>query len=149
MYNLKKIKKEWEGKEYLYQTNRIVVAEISQDGNSAIIKTSKKEFRIPIENAETFLQNNFLPIEPQNLKEEVKDVVITNPQTAVDFVPMQEPLMQDKDTIAYLKHTLIDSIKKVQEDANYIPQAEAVNKAVGTLIDLAKAQMEFFKNFKK
>lgn len=44
-----------------------------------------------------------------------------------------------------LKDILMDNIKKVQENKDYIPQAQEVGRNVNSIIDLAKAEIDFLK----
>lgn len=44
-----------------------------------------------------------------------------------------------------LAATILDSIEQVKKNPNYIPQAEAINSQVKSLIDLGKAEIEGFK----
>jgi len=44
-----------------------------------------------------------------------------------------------------LKNILMDSINKVRENKDYIPQAQEVNNNVKSIIDLAKAEIEYMK----
>ncbi|WP_392471280.1 hypothetical protein ACF3OC_07905 [Sphingobacterium cellulitidis] len=47
-----------------------------------------------------------------------------------------------------LTRIIMDNIKKVKEDPSFIPQAEAINSGVKTIIDIAKTQVDAFKVLK-
>jgi len=47
-----------------------------------------------------------------------------------------------------LTNIIMDNIKKVKEDPSFIPQAEAINSGVKTIIDIAKTQIEGYKAMK-
>lgn len=47
-----------------------------------------------------------------------------------------------------LKDTLLDNIKKIQENPAYIPQAEAITNNVNSLINLAKVEVDFLKTLR-
>lgn len=49
-------------------------------------------------------------------------------------------------TISQLQTILLDNIEKVKKDANYIPQAKAINNDVNSIINLAKIQVMLIKN---
>ncbi len=44
-----------------------------------------------------------------------------------------------------LKDVLVDNIRKVQADKDFIPQAQAINDQAKSIIDLAKLEVEFIK----
>jgi len=73
-----------------------------------------------------------------------------------EFLPVardnQEPLhmvVHDKKTMLNLRDIVVDNIKKVQEDKEYVPQAHAINKSINTLIQMAKMEISVFKAMKE
>ncbi|MCO6499105.1 MAG: hypothetical protein J5I47_01865 [Vicingus serpentipes] len=50
--------------------------------------------------------------------------------------------------VSNVKQILLDNIKKVQENKDYIPQAAEINNNVKSIIDLAKAEIEMVKTIK-
>lgn len=59
--------------------------------------------------------------------------------------PVEAPSSIITTNAGELTNILMDNIKKVQNDASYISQAEAINSQVKTVIDIAKAQIEMYK----
>lgn len=107
---------------------------INPDTEKFILTTDKKVFTRPLENAMEFL-DQFFPV-PDNRKLEL--VPESNPKGY--FIP---EITVTASVAKELKDVLMDNIKKVQADKNYIPQAEAVKSNVDTLIALGKTEIEY------
>jgi len=107
---------------YMYKgiTHKIIDAQITDD--MVFLSTNKRMLRF---NHEQFMAEfkEFLPAEAES--------------NAV--VVRQEPLNGMTKTI---KDTLMESINKVREDAKYIKQAEAINKSVNVLLNMAKLDLQ-------
>ena len=107
---------------YMYKgiTHKIIDAQITDD--MVFLSTNKRMLRF---NHEQFMTEfkEFLPAEAES--------------NAV--VVRQEPLNGMTKTI---KDTLMESINKVREDAKYIKQAEAINKSVNVLLNMAKLDLQ-------
>jgi len=107
---------------YMYKgiTHKIIDAQITDD--MVFLSTNKRMLRF---NHEQFMAEfkDFLPAEAES--------------NAV--VVRQEPLNGMTKTI---KDTLMESINKVREDAKYIKQAEAINKSVNVLLNMAKLDLQ-------
>ena len=56
-----------------------------------------------------------------------------------------KPTIVSSDVMQGLAGTLLDNIKRVQENAEFIPQAKQINSDVKTLVEMAKAEIEFLK----
>lgn len=52
-------------------------------------------------------------------------------------------------TASPLKDILMDSIKKVQNDPSYIPQAKAIRENVRELVNLARVEIDAFREVRK
>jgi len=80
-------------------------------------------------------------------------------ETTIDSVPkppvLDNKYMQDIDgpvntsiigqNAVELTGILMENIRRVKEDPSFIPQAEAINSGVKTIIDVAKTQIDAFK----
>lgn len=71
-----------------------------------------------------------------------------------DFLPVHVPakrgnalakLLENDSDMVNLSKVLSDSIKKLEKDATFIPQAQAINETAGKLIDLKKLQLDVIK----
>lgn len=71
---------------------------------------------------------NIKPVETLK-KEETAPALFTSPD-------------EMKVTLNDVKNILMDNIKKVQENSDYIPQANTVNQSVNSLINLAKLSLQ-------
>jgi hypothetical protein len=69
-------------------------------------------------------------------------VLIPEPTSVI---PLRESAVKSISGVTELKDILLDNIKKVQTSKEYIPQAQAVNDSVKTIIELAKAEIESIK----
>jgi len=101
-------------------THKINDAQITED--MVFLSTNKRMLRF---NHEQFMTEfkEFLPAEAES-----NSVVVRH-----------EPLNGMTKTI---KDTLMESINKVREDAKYIKQAEAINKSVNVLLNMAKLDLQ-------
>lgn len=61
---------------------------------------------------------------------------------ALDNREVELTLMPAKNEMRQIKNIVMDNIKKVQDDAKYIPQATAVNQSVNTLLNMAKLELQ-------
>ncbi len=59
-----------------------------------------------------------------------------------DFPIQSRSKTLQNDTMETLKTRLMESIEKVNNDPKFIPQASQISKTVGTLINLAKIEMQ-------
>lgn len=50
-------------------------------------------------------------------------------------------LSVDRQVLVQLKDMLLDNIEQVKKDKTYIPQADAISKNIGQIIDLAKVEI--------
>lgn len=98
------------------------------DGETVVIHTDKNKHRFSFSIADERLAE-FLPIE-----QELAEIESNLPQLACNTQTLRE-----------LKDIMMENIRKVQEDKAYIPQAQEVSKSVGTIVDLAKTEIEYIK----
>lgn len=117
-----------------YVTNYIV----DEEQEKCTIKTNLSSFDRRLENMETFLQY-WKPVG--------KDITIYDKpelwQKVSNFIE------QENDRSKRLINTLEDNITKVQESKDYIPQAEAINKAVNTIVGIEKVRLGMLKMMMK
>ena len=71
--------------------------------------------------------------------QEHSSFLATSKESAEIVVHQNTPLNGMAKTV---KDTIMDSIKKIQNDANYIKQAEAINRSVNTLVNIAKLELQ-------
>ena len=92
------------------------------------VATDNGWLEFTIDKAEKAL-SEFLPVHANNQK------------LAITVMPKNGELQN-------LKEIILDNIQKVKEDKDYIKQAEAINKSIGTLINMAKLELSYIKAIK-
>lgn len=66
-------------------------------------------------------------------------------ETTKELSTTSQNVEEAKVMFSDLKTTLMDNIKKVQDNANYIPQAKSINRDANAIIKLAKLQLDILK----
>ena len=128
-----KIEKELQsmvGKTYLYNTRELRVDNYRIKDDLVIVATDKEIFTWSLDDAGNHIRD-FMPVDNEGV-------------TARDLV-----VMPDKKQLNNLKAVIMDNIDKVKQDRNYVQQANAVNKSIGTLINVANLELQYMKMLKK
>lgn len=112
------------GNAYMFRATYYEINDAMMVDGLVLISTNKLMLRF---SELEFLQefNNFLPT-----AKESTELVVHNQQT---------PLNGMAKTV---KDTIMDSLKKIQEDPKYIAQADAINRSVNTLVNIAKLELQ-------
>lgn len=115
------------GKTFMYNTRhyKILSFRISPGENNVQIATDKKWFDFHTNLIDAALKQ-FLP---------VADLMEVN----------SLQIMPKKDEMNDLKTIILNNIKKVQKDKNYVGQANSINKSMNTLINMAKTEISLLK----
>lgn len=113
-------------KEFIYKQENIRIENYVPDreANAIDIITNKKPIRIKEDGIQAFV-DLLLPVDEPSTQALSADVI-------------QEATGLTKD----LKDILLDNIRKVQSDPNYIKQATSINKSVNQLVGLAKLHLD-------
>jgi hypothetical protein len=120
--------------QYANQAHYITSYILDEEQEKCTIKTNLSTFDRRFENMETFLQY-WKPVD--------KDLTLYNePELWKNFSNFIE---QENDRSKRLINTLEDNITKVQQNKDYIPQAEAINKTVTTIIGIEKVRLSMLK----
>jgi hypothetical protein len=116
-------------KEFIYKQDNIRIENYVPDRDSGDIDiiTDKKPIRIKEDGIQKFI-DMLLPVE--------------EPQTKAVSTISAEVIQEATGLTKDLKDILLDNIKKVQTDPNYIKQATTINKSVNSLVSLAKLHLE-------
>lgn len=131
---LDKLSSQW----VIYQNEKLFInsATIS---NAGIItfKTNKRQFSLPEE---------YFNIEDFQIMEKETE----NEYLAASVKPASDVIASTiiGTNASELTSILMDNIKRIQSDAGYIAQAEAINNNVKSIIEVAKAQIDAFKVMK-
>lgn len=117
------------GKEFIYQQNNIRIKDYyaEEENGSFKIITDGKPITVKEADIASFLER-LLPVE-----EPATQAIST------------EVVQGTNELMNTLQQTLLDNINKVQNDKEYIKQANVVNSSVNALIGMAKLQLQVAK----
>src|SRR5690606_3912910 len=124
------------GKLFSYNLKEYRVLRFTVTDDQVTIVTDLKDFYLSHKQAEDLIKD-FLPIDEEKpflpAKQEATREVVHLPQTSISA------------NAAKLSEIILGNIEKVKEDAAYIPQANAINDQLKSLIELGKAEVEGMK----
>lgn len=115
------------GNTYRYEGRRIRIEDITVKGDKATVKMSDGE-------SVQVIIDDFLNDDLSEFKI-VKESGIMRHPSVVDAI-LQNESIYDK-----LQAMLIDTIDRIQADGSYIPQAEAINGTLKSIIELEKVRV--------
>jgi hypothetical protein len=150
---------EMKGKQYMYAARTLLVKEIDVDERKEkiIIITDKKVFDCAFDSCEEFL-SNFLPLDserklqqPTLMQSQLQTVVAENQPSppANTVLVIQDEYHQHSTLTTDLIAILKDNISRVKENKDFIPQAQAINNNVNSIISVTKLQLEIHRHFRK
>ena len=119
--NLEKRLNEMVGRTFMYHTRLYKVLNYRLNGRLELV-CDKRWFDIAAEHIEGTL-DEFLPVAEER---------------ALAFFPAKKELINIKDI-------LMENIERVRQDKTYVGQANAINKSVNTLINMAKLEIQYQK----
>lgn len=115
------------GKQFSYNGNAHRFFRFKCDETEFFITTDKSDLNVDNEDAEKFFANCLPIAEDFHLPTTVKA------QTAV------------QQNSSKLSGIIFDNIEKLNKDAGFIPQAQAINEQLKSMVDLGKAEIEMMK----
>lgn len=117
-------------------TNETVFKFLSlhEDGENITIATDKEWQKVTVYDIQIFMRQ-FTEVETTTTGE----VMIIKKEQPIRRV---ESMVIPGNTMEQLRDTLLDSIKKVKEDREYIPQAQNIANSVNSIIGLAKIEID-------
>ena len=83
-----------------------------------------------------------IKISLENIEEELSFFKLKKPNELMRNPSVIQMVSQSSNTYASLSNTLLDTISKIQNDAGYVPQAQAINDTVKSIIDLEKVKIQ-------
>lgn len=120
------------GKEYNYQNKNVTIEKYKIVSNiNIVIFLDGKTLNFLEHEIDGFLNDLFPP----------SDKVIFKPgQVAIQKNDLMifEPTKENVE----VKNTLLETMRKIKEDKDYIPQAESICKIVSTLVDVQKTEIQ-------
>jgi len=114
------------GKTFLYLGAAVMIQNYQKKDGKVRVITDKRDYNLPEEELESFLEE-------------------LQPMESSPMVVPQAAAILNNSGLADLSKVLLDNIKKVQENKDYIPQACEIRDQVKTFIDLAKVQIDCVK----
>jgi len=113
------------GKTVMYNTRNYKLLYFETEGDITRVGTDKKMLKFKNGQLEEFLK-------------ELSEVEETNLQ-------IYKETSKGITLVSQMQDVIMDNIKKVQANPDYVPQAKEINKNVNSMIDLAKTQIEMLK----
>jgi len=114
------------GKSFVYNQDEHKIIKYEFAGGSLIITSDKQDIIFSAVDYRFHLKE-FLPIDDK--------IAATTLQLNV----------ANQSVMTELKDVLLDNIRKVKENKDYIPQAQEINSQVKSMIDLARTEIDFIK----
>lgn len=143
-FEIEKVLAGMKGKTYLYRTENHHILRYSVD-KVVKITTDKKDITILLEDFKDVVKS-FLEVSEEP---EITSTSNANiPATATTNLPIQQTSVIGSSG-QELKDILMDNIRKLQSDKDYVAQAQAVNETVKTIIDIARVEVDMFRVMKQ
>ncbi|MEM8564912.1 MAG: hypothetical protein AAGF85_00530 [Bacteroidota bacterium] len=120
------------GNKYLYNHERLVINDVDSDDIDTIsVFTTTQTFTFSPDEAERFIEDcEYIPDSSQ--------------------MALVKPIIdQSTEMFASMKSIMEDTIKKVQEDKDYVPQATQINNSMKNMLEMSKQQIEVVKILKR
>jgi hypothetical protein len=121
--------------QYANQIHYLVDYSIDEQREKVTIRTNLKQFERGYDSAEEFL-SYWKPANTMAIQK-------TSESNESAIMLEQENSLADE-MITILK----ENIQKVKTDKNYIPQAQAINNNINSIINVKKLQLDVYKQFK-
>lgn len=114
------------GNVYRYEGGIVTIHDVVEMDPFGILKTDTGDIKIALDDIDVELSYFILK----------KDNEMVRNPTVMQMVSQSGAMYNQ------LQNTLFDTIKKVQEDKEYIPQASAINETMKSIIDLEKVKVQ-------
>lgn len=162
------------GGEYMYGDDKINITGVSRSGDKIIIATATSFIDIEENEVDDFI-SDLQPAPAIENKARSQEVILSDRQPAPvpeSKAPIQEVIVpktrpayrevavhpynaaiteyieQNKASNKELREILMDNIRKVQADKEFIPQAAAINEQLKSIIDMRKTEVDVLKLLK-
>lgn len=118
--------KQMVGNVYEYEGRKVTIHDAIVDEKFGILQTDNGDIRLSIDDIDEEL--SYFVLKKQNELARIPTVI--------------QMVSQSGSMHGQLQDTLLDTIKKIQENKEYIPQAQAINETMKTIIDLEKVKVQ-------
>jgi virulence-associated protein VagC len=120
------------GEKYLYGDEKIILQDVDYTDEGIIsVFTDKKAYTFTEQEAERFIKDCEL---------------IAGSQELAIIKPLAQ---QSSDLFASMKTVMEDTINKVKDNPEYVPQAKELNNSVKNMLEMSKQQIDLIKILKK
>lgn len=133
------------GKQWMYKTNNVKIISYKQDGEKVYIVTDKDWITVTVDDLPKVIE---LFLEVEQDEENRRQNNDAKQQIINDNVALQV-VENTRSGVEELRKVLMDNIKKIQKDKNYIPQAKAINNNINTMINMVKLEFIVTKELKR
>jgi hypothetical protein len=116
------------GKTFFFEQIEETIANYEFEGPRCLIHTNKQTHNFLWADGRQYLKR-FLPIPAQ-------DIAPVGPQLGANYTPVLST-----DLMHTIKDTILANIEGVKKDRAFVPQANAINNSVRSLIELVKAEV--------
>ncbi|HUI31993.1 MAG TPA: hypothetical protein VLY84_00120 [Dysgonamonadaceae bacterium] len=120
------------GKQFSYKGKNITITSTKiVGGTNAVIFIDDRPTNLLIHEVEGFLEELH---PPQEKEAKGSEVAVYDKDKMLVFEPTKENVI--------IKETLLDTLKKLQTDKEFIPQAEAICKVVDQMVAVQKTEIQ-------
>lgn len=121
------------GKSWMYKTRMVKILSHQQKGEAVVIVTDKDWIESDTVNLTTLL-GEFLAVEQDD------DPALENTSLQV--------IQNTRSGLSELRTVLMDNIKTLQGNKDFIPQAKAINNNINTMINMVKLEFQIIKEMR-
>lgn len=114
------------GNTYRYNDRNITVTDVRVSGTRAKIEHADGE----------------IDLDMNHLEDELTEFYFKKENKLMKHVQVEDSVMTSVTTYDKMASVLMDTVDKLQADAEYIEQAKAINSTIGTLIDLETVKIK-------
>ena len=114
---------------YKYEGRKIRIDDVTVSGNIATLKTDSEDIQITLD---------------EFFDEDLADFQLIKENGIMRYPQLIDVVLQNGTTYDKLQEVLLNTIEKLQTDKDYIPQAEAINNTLKSIINLEKVRVSTF-----
>lgn len=111
---------------YQYEGKKIKVLDVKEESKFGILQTDGGAIKISLE----------------DIDEELSFFSLIKTNELARNPVLMEMISQSGSMYGELQNTLLDTIEKIKTDKEYIPQAQAINETMKSIIDLEKVKVQ-------
>jgi len=139
------------GKIFLWNAHQHRIIDVLNGDDFIIVSTDRKIYRKTAEQWQSVI-DEFLPVDNSKIKLPAKaddsksELAVPVKNNNTEVVIYDNIISKN---LTPLTETVRDSIDKLKNDGSFIKQADAINRSINTMINLAKLQLQAYSLSKK